>query len=46
MAQELRGRERGWLRRREELLDADHPAWLRLRQAEDARIALRILMER
>jgi len=46
MAQELRGRERSWLRRREELLDADHPAWLRLRQAEDARIALRILMGR
>lgn len=46
MAQELRGRERSWLCRREELLDADHPAWLRRRRAEDARIALRIFMER
>lgn len=46
LARDLRGRQRSWLRRREELLDAGHPAWSGLPSAEDARISLRILMGR
>jgi hypothetical protein len=46
LARDLRGRQRSWLRRREELLDAGHPAWSRLPNAEDARITLKILMDR
>ena len=44
IAQDLRGRQRSWLRNRDELLDANHPAWLGVLNAEDARIALRILV--
>ncbi len=44
MALDLRGRQQRWLRRRAELLDAGHPAWLGIRDADDARIALKILM--
>jgi len=36
--------ERGWLRRRRELLDPGHPAWRTTPNAEDARIALEILI--
>jgi hypothetical protein len=43
MATELVGGERKWLRRRAELLDPGHPAWVGISQAEDARIALKIL---
>ncbi len=46
MAEELGRSEHNWLRRRDEVLDADHPAWMRIRGAEDGRIALRILMGR
>lgn len=42
---ELRPTERGWLRRRSELLDPRHPAWRTSPGAEDARIALEILVE-
>ncbi len=37
--------ERGWLRRRRELLDPGHPAWRSTPSAEDAKIALEILIE-
>lgn len=43
-AHDLRGKQRSWLRRREELLDPSHPAWIGIQNAEDARIALRVLM--
>jgi hypothetical protein len=43
LASELRGEERSWLRKRTELLDRDHPAWLNLPNAEDGRLALKIL---
>lgn len=42
---EMRASERRWLRRRRELLVADHPAWRSVPNAEDARVALEILME-
>lgn len=42
---EMRKTERGWLRRRRELLDPRHPAWRTTPNAEDARIALEILAE-
>lgn len=42
---ELRPTERGWLRRRSELLDSRHPAWRTSPGANDARIALEILCE-
>lgn len=41
---ETRKTERGWLRRRSELLDPRHPAWRTTPSAEDARIALEILV--
>jgi hypothetical protein len=44
LARELQGRQRTWLRRREELLDPAHPAWLGIQGAEDARITLKVLM--
>jgi predicted nucleotidyltransferase len=40
----LANAERGWLRRRRELLDPGHPAWRTTPNAEDARIALEILI--
>ena len=42
---ELRQSERGWLRRRKELLDPDHRAWLTTPKAQEARIALELLIE-
>jgi hypothetical protein len=42
---ELRNTELGWLRRRRELLDPRHPAWRTTPKAEEARIALEILVE-
>ncbi len=42
---EMRRTERGWLRRRRELHDPRHPAWLTSPSAEEARIALEILVE-
>jgi hypothetical protein len=42
---ETRKTERGWLRRRSELLDPRHPAWRTTPGAEEARIALEILVE-
>jgi hypothetical protein len=42
---ETRKTERGWLRRRSELLDPRHPAWRTTPSAEEARIALEILVE-
>jgi hypothetical protein len=42
---EMRKTERGWLRRRRELLDPNHPAWRTTPSAEEARIALEILVE-
>lgn len=41
---ELRPTEQGWLRRRHELLDPSHPAWRTTPNADEARIALEILM--
>jgi predicted nucleotidyltransferase len=41
---ELRETERRWLRRRRELLDPRHPAWRTIPRAEEARIALEILV--
>ena len=46
MATQLEGRERNWLRQRDELLEASHPAWLRVDNAEDGRLAFRILVAR
>jgi hypothetical protein len=43
--EELRASERGWLRRRRELLDPRHPVWRTTPNAEEARIALEILVE-
>lgn len=43
-ASEMRGRERSWLRRRVELLDPGHPAWVGLEAAEDGRLALDTLL--
>jgi hypothetical protein len=45
MAGELRGRERTWLRRRTELLDADARAWRAIDGGEDGHSALKILAE-
>jgi hypothetical protein len=45
MAAQLAGRESGWLRQRSELLDRNHPAWLGTRNAEDGRLALKILTD-
>ena len=45
LREELRKTERGWLRRRRELLDSRHPAWRTTPRAEEARIALEILVE-
>ena len=45
LASELRANERSWLRKRAELLDRDDPAWLDLPDAEDGRLALRILAD-
>lgn len=42
---EMRKTERGWLRRRRELLDPRHPAWRATPNAEEAKIALEILAE-
>lgn len=42
---EMRKTERGWLRRRPELLDPRHPAWRTTPNAEEARIAFEILAE-
>lgn len=42
---ELRKTERGWLRRRRELLDPRHAAWRTTPEAEGARIALEVLVE-
>lgn len=42
---ELRNTEQGWLRRRRELLDPRHPAWRTTPNAEEARIALEVLVE-
>ncbi len=42
---EMRKTERGWLRRRRELLDPRHPAWRATPNTEEARIALEILAE-
>jgi predicted nucleotidyltransferase len=42
---EMRKTERGWLRRRGELLDPRHPAWRTTPGAEEARIALEILVD-
>lgn len=42
---ELRKTERDWLRRRRDLLDPRHPAWRTTPNAEEARIALEILVE-
>lgn len=43
---EMRKTERGWLRRRLELLDPRHPAWRTTPKAVEARIALEILAGR
>ncbi len=43
---ELRSTEQGWLRRRTELLDPRHAAWRSIPGAEEARIALEILIDR
>jgi len=43
MAGELRGRERTWLRRRTDLLDADARAWRAIDGGEDGFLALKIL---
>lgn len=45
LREELRATERSWLRRRRELLDPRHPAWRTTPGAEEARIALEILVE-
>lgn len=45
LREEMRKTERGWLRRRRELLNPRHPAWRTTRSAEEARIALEILTE-
>lgn len=45
LREELRATERGWLRRRRELLDPRHPVWRTTPNAEEARIALEILAE-
>lgn len=42
---ELRKTERGWLRRRRELLEPGHWAWRTTPDAEGARIAFEILIE-
>lgn len=42
---DLRKSERGWLRRRRELLDPRHRIWRSVPRAEDARIALELLIE-
>lgn len=45
MATKLRGGERGWLRRRGELLDPQASAWRIVDRAEDGQAALRILAD-
>lgn len=45
MRDEMRKTERGWLRGRSELLDSRFPAWRTTPSAEQARIALEILLE-
>lgn len=45
LREELRATERGWLRRRQELLDPTNAAWRTSPNADQARIALEILME-
>jgi hypothetical protein len=39
----IRSSERGWLRRRRELLDRDHPAWRGVQDAQSGRDTLAIL---
>jgi hypothetical protein len=45
MARELSRVERGWLRRRTELLDRNHETWQFQANADDAHLALRILAD-
>ncbi len=45
MGGELTRAERGWLRRRTELLDRDHEMWQFQANADDAHLALRILAD-
>lgn len=44
MQSELSQKERGWLRKGKELLDGDAAAWRAVDDAEDSRLALRVLM--
>jgi len=41
--EDMKATERGWLRRRGELLDLSHPAWRGVKAAEDGRLALDVL---
>jgi hypothetical protein len=45
LATELVGSERQWLRQRREMLDPAHPAWMGIANADDARLALRLMAD-